>query len=65
MRDITIKVAQKAGIPSNRVMHFWDVLRTPETKSELFYSDGFHPNKKGHDELGEVAFQIVKNTQEF
>lgn len=63
IRDIVLKVAKLAGIPDERVMNAWDMLKPPQTP-DLMDNDHCHPSEKGHRLLAKTGFKMLSQNQE-
>lgn len=65
IKDSVYKVAEKAGIPKNRVMNLWDVLRKEPVHPSFIGGDKIHPTYEGHAALSQVAFEVLSKNPEF
>jgi hypothetical protein len=58
------KVAKKAGIPTERVLNSYDILRKRPKNAEPVFTDVTHPSSRGHDLLGKEAYKIMSQDKE-
>lgn len=58
--ETAFKVAKQAGIPESRILNTYYHLRSGKNK-DVMSGDAIHPNKKGQEILGKVAYNMLIN----